>query len=46
MLAKSGDKITIDPQDYTDVYRKVAGEWRVIYEHTAGRAVTEKPGAN
>lgn len=32
-LLKSGEKTTIDPQVFTDVCRKVSGQWKVIYEH-------------
>ncbi|MGA9056579.1 MAG: hypothetical protein WB763_08745 [Terriglobia bacterium] len=42
MITKSGEKIIIDPQDYTDVYKKVGDKWKVIYEHTSGTAVTQK----
>ena len=41
-LPKSGDKITIDPQGYTDVCKKVDGQWKVIYEHPSGIPVTQK----
>ncbi len=40
IVQKSGEKITLDPQVYTDVLRKVEGQWKVIYEHPSGTAVT------
>jgi hypothetical protein len=42
LLLKSGDKITVDPQGYTDVCKRVGGQWKVIYEHPSGTAVTQK----
>jgi hypothetical protein len=42
-LKKSGDKITINPQDITYVYKKVDGQWKAIYVHSSGVSVTEKP---
>ena len=41
-LLKSGDKTTINPQGYTDVYKRVGGQWKVIYEHASGILVTQK----
>jgi hypothetical protein len=38
----SGDKITFDPHAYTIVFKKVAGQWKVIYQHDSGIPVTEK----
>ena len=42
LLLKSGDKMTVDPQGYTDVCKKVSGQWKVIYEHASGIPVTQK----
>jgi ketosteroid isomerase-like protein len=41
-LTKSGDKVTCDPQGYTDVLKKVDGQWKDIYEHSSGILVTQK----
>jgi len=41
-ILKSGDKITIDPHPYTMVFKKVAGQWKVIYSHDSGIPVTQK----
>jgi hypothetical protein len=41
-LLKSGDKITCDPHAYTLVFKKVAGQWKVIYSHDSGIPVTQK----
>lgn len=44
IVLKSGDKMTVDPQFYSDVYKRVAGQWKIVYEHTSGIPVTEKAG--
>jgi ketosteroid isomerase-like protein len=42
-LAKSGDKTTTDPIAYTDVFKRMDSQWKVIYEHASARGeVTEK----
>jgi len=41
-LMKSGDKITYDPHAYTVVFKKIAGQWKVIYQQDSGIAVTQK----
>ena len=44
-VAKSGDKTTTDPIAYTGVFKKIDGQWKVIYEHASARGeVTEKAG--
>ena len=42
-IMKSGDKITFDPHAYTMVFKKIAGQWKVIYSHDSGIPVTQKP---
>lgn len=37
-----GDKITYDPHAYTMVFKKIAGQWKVIYSHDSGIPVTMK----
>ena len=44
LLLKSGDKMTVDPLGYTDVCKKVGGQWKVIYEHASGIPVTHMAG--
>jgi hypothetical protein len=40
---KSGDKVTVNPRDYTNVFKRVGGQWKIIYEHSSsGIPVTEK----
>jgi hypothetical protein len=40
---KSGDKTTVNPRDYTNVFKRVDGQWKIIYEHSSsGIPVTEK----
>ena len=43
---KSGEKIANDPQTYTDVLKKIGGQWKVIYEHTAGTSIINKVDKN
>jgi len=44
-VAKSGDKTTTHPIAYTDVFEKIDGQWKVIYEHASARGeVIEKAG--
>jgi hypothetical protein len=43
-VMKSGDKITYDPIAYTLVFKKIAGQWKVIYSHESGIAITVKAG--
>jgi hypothetical protein len=43
-ILKSGDKITYDPHAYTMVFKKIAGQWKAIYSHDSGIAVTQKAG--
>ena len=38
----SGDKITYDPHAYTMVFKKVADNWEIIYQHDSGIPVTQK----
>jgi ketosteroid isomerase-like protein len=39
---KSGEKTTVNPRDYTNVFKRVNGQWKIIYEHSSsGTAVTE-----
>jgi ketosteroid isomerase-like protein len=41
-LMKSGDLITAKPAKYTDVWKKVDGQWKAIYEHGSGTYITQK----
>jgi uncharacterized protein (TIGR02246 family) len=43
-VLKSGDKITYNPHAMTRVFKKIAGQWKVIYNHVSGIPVTEKAG--
>ena len=43
---KSGDKITYDQHTFTIVYKKIAGNWKVIYSHASGVPVMQKSGKN
>jgi hypothetical protein len=41
---KSGDKVTFDPHAYTMVFKKIAGQWKVIYQQDSGTPVIQKAG--
>lgn len=46
-IGKSGEKTTVNPRDYTDVFKRVNGQWKIIYEHSSsGTAVTEEADGN
>jgi ketosteroid isomerase-like protein len=38
---KSGDKNTIDPIGYAYVWKKIDGQWKIIYENYSGVHVTQ-----
>jgi ketosteroid isomerase-like protein len=42
IFLKSGDKVTYDPSHYSLVYKKIAGQWKIIYQHFSGALVTQK----
>ena len=44
MFMKSGDKITEDPEATTWVFKKVDGQWKIIYSHDSGTTTTQKAG--
>lgn len=35
LYLKSGKKITDDPREFTNVFKRVNGQWKVIYEHAS-----------
>ena len=35
LFLKSGKKITDDPRNFTNVFKRVNGQWKVIYEHAS-----------
>lgn len=39
---KSGDKTTIDPIGWAYVWKKLDGQWKIIYENYSGVHVTQK----
>jgi ABC-type dipeptide/oligopeptide/nickel transport system ATPase component len=43
-IMKSGDMITYDPHAYTLVFKKMAGEWKIVYSHDSGTPVMQKAG--
>jgi ketosteroid isomerase-like protein len=46
LFYKSGDKMRADPSHYTFAFRKVAGQWKLAYQHFSGKMVTEKAVPN
>jgi hypothetical protein len=44
VIMKSGDKQTCDRYAYTMVFKKIAGQWKVVYSHDSGIVVTQKAG--
>lgn len=45
-LLKSGERVTYDPHAYTMVFKKTAGQWKIIYQQDSGNPVIGKPGKN
>jgi hypothetical protein len=41
-IMKSRDKTTIDPIGWAHIWKKVDGQWKIIYENYSGIHVTEK----
>lgn len=41
-VMKSGERLTLDPHAYTLIFRKIVGQWKIIYSHDSGVPVTEK----
>jgi hypothetical protein len=41
-IMKSGDKTTIDPIGWAYVWKKIDGQWKVIYENYSGIHVIQK----
>jgi len=39
---KQGDRITTDPHAYTLIFKKVDGQWKIIYSHDSGFPVVQK----
>jgi hypothetical protein len=42
-MMKSGEKYIVNPLGYTDILKKVDGQWKSIYEHSSGIPVAETP---
>jgi hypothetical protein len=41
-ILKSGDTTAYDPHAYTMVFKKISGQWKVVYFHDSGISVTQK----
>ncbi len=41
-----GDRITNDPHAYTLIFKKVGGQWKIIYSHDSGFPVVQKVDKN
>jgi hypothetical protein len=44
VIMKSGDRQTCDRHAYSMVFKKIAGQWKVVYSHDSGIVVTQKAG--
>ena len=44
VLLKSGDKLTSDPDAMTYLFRKIDGQWKLVYTHESETLVTQKAG--
>jgi ketosteroid isomerase-like protein len=42
MSIKTGDKVIIDPQIYTNICKKFGNQWKIIYEHQSGIPMIQK----
>lgn len=41
---KTGEKMSYDPHAYTLVFKRIGGQWRVVYSHDSGTPVMQKAG--
>jgi ketosteroid isomerase-like protein len=41
---KSGDIVVYAPHVYTMVFKRIAGQWKVVWSHDSGIPVTHKAG--
>jgi hypothetical protein len=46
MLMKSGVKITYNPIRYSDLYKKVDNQWKIIFEQSSGIPLVKVPDKN
>jgi ketosteroid isomerase-like protein len=43
-VLKSGDRMVFDPDGVTQVFQRIAGQWKVIYSHESAMITTQKAG--
>jgi SnoaL-like domain len=41
-IMKSGDTVLYDPHVYTLVFKRIAGQWKIVWSHDSGLPVTHK----
>lgn len=44
-IMKSGDTVVYDPHVYTMIFKRIAGEWKIVWSHDSGMPVTHKAAA-
>jgi len=44
LFFKSGDKLKIDPEAYTWIFKRVNDQWKVAYSHESGIIAMERTG--
>lgn len=43
-VLKSGEKMVFDPDGVTQIFQRIAGRWKVIYQQESATIVTQKAG--
>ena len=43
-VLKSGDKMVFDPDGVTQVFQRIAGQWKLIYAHESATIAAQKAG--
>jgi hypothetical protein len=43
-IMDTGDKVIYDPHAMTAVFKKIAGQWKIVYSHDSGNPVMQKAG--
>jgi hypothetical protein len=43
-VLKSGDKMVFDPDGVTQVFQRIAGQWKLIYAHESATITAQKAG--
>jgi hypothetical protein len=43
LTTKTGETITYDQHPYTLIFKRITGQWKVVYSHDSGVPVMQKP---